>query len=193
MEAPNPLSELADIHLPGAISWWPPAFGWWLLVTVLLSIMVWFCIQWYQHRQRLQAMKSAIVELDSAWQDYRSSLAATASTSTVTQGEAGVVLLNGINSVLRRVVIQKYPDTDIASLHGDNWLAFLDSCDGSSHFSARAGKVLGEASYCRSWDEDPAPVFKLAKAWIHRRYLLDKAQTARPSQSAASAGQEVSS
>ena len=31
---------LRDIHLPEAVSWWPPAYGWWLLV-VLLGACAW--------------------------------------------------------------------------------------------------------------------------------------------------------
>ena len=31
METEDPLSQLADIHLPEAVSAWPPAVGWWLL------------------------------------------------------------------------------------------------------------------------------------------------------------------
>ncbi|MGB5726303.1 MAG: DUF4381 domain-containing protein, partial [Thiogranum sp.] len=36
----NPGSELPlrDIHLPDPLSWWPPAPGWWLLLTLLVAI-----------------------------------------------------------------------------------------------------------------------------------------------------------
>ncbi|MBV1912177.1 MAG: DUF4381 domain-containing protein, partial [Cycloclasticus sp.] len=27
---------LRDIHLPDAITWWPPAIGWWLLLAVII-------------------------------------------------------------------------------------------------------------------------------------------------------------
>jgi hypothetical protein len=46
---------LRDIHLPAAISWWPPAPGWWLLAIALtlgpLSVGLWW--RWRQ-RTRLR-------------------------------------------------------------------------------------------------------------------------------------------
>ena len=42
----DPLAELRDIHLPEAVSLWPLAPGWWLLLALIaavlgLSIAVW--------------------------------------------------------------------------------------------------------------------------------------------------------
>ena len=30
--APDPLQDLRDVHMPDPISWWPPAFGWWMIM-----------------------------------------------------------------------------------------------------------------------------------------------------------------
>ena len=39
MDSEELLAQLADIHLPLAVSYWPPAIGWWVLVLVLLAGM----------------------------------------------------------------------------------------------------------------------------------------------------------
>lgn len=36
----NPLSQLRDIHLPDAVSWWPLAWPWWVMLVLLLAIIV---------------------------------------------------------------------------------------------------------------------------------------------------------
>ena len=36
MDSEELLAQLADIHLPAEISFWPPAFGWWILALLLL-------------------------------------------------------------------------------------------------------------------------------------------------------------
>ena len=40
MPAPNPLDQLADIHLPDPVSWWPLAPGWWMLLGLAVSIFI---------------------------------------------------------------------------------------------------------------------------------------------------------
>ena len=40
-QAPNPLDQLRDIHLPEPISWWPPAPGWWILAVASCALLAW--------------------------------------------------------------------------------------------------------------------------------------------------------
>ena len=50
----DPLAELRDIHLPPEIGWWPLAYGWWILITVLFTLTmfaIFFLVK--QHRSNL--------------------------------------------------------------------------------------------------------------------------------------------
>lgn len=46
---PPPELPLRDIHLPEAVSWWPPAIGWWLLALLMAGVV--FYALWFYKRQ----------------------------------------------------------------------------------------------------------------------------------------------
>ena len=71
MKQPAPL-PLRDIHLPGPVSWWPPAPGWWLLAGLLLALAV--LIVWWRRRRRrlrLAAVTLARRELETIEADHK--------------------------------------------------------------------------------------------------------------------------
>src|SRR5512134_2522616 len=49
---------LRDIHIPEAISWWPRAVGWWLIL-VLMPLLVGILYWLYQRLTRKTALKTA--------------------------------------------------------------------------------------------------------------------------------------
>ena len=59
---------LRDIHLPDAVAWWPPAFGWWIvaalvvLLGIALSVRTW---QQRRHRAARRALKDIVRALHS--------------------------------------------------------------------------------------------------------------------------------
>ena len=54
MNPNDPLAQLRDIHLPAAVSAWPLAPGWWMLILLAiasLSYLAWHVLQ--RHRVKL--------------------------------------------------------------------------------------------------------------------------------------------
>ena len=54
MNNPDPLADLRDIHLPEAISIWPLAPGWFVVIALCLAAIAW--LAWrlnHRHRSRL--------------------------------------------------------------------------------------------------------------------------------------------
>ena len=58
MDSEELLEQLADIHLPTEISYWPPAPGWWIL-SILVVRGVIYLLKTYLARRQLQTVAKA--------------------------------------------------------------------------------------------------------------------------------------
>ena len=67
--APDPLKDLRDLHMPDPISWWPPAFGWWMVMGLLIiggSLIIWAWV----YRQRTRPRRLALAQLNDVKLQY---------------------------------------------------------------------------------------------------------------------------
>ena len=122
---------LKDIHLPEAIGWWPPAIGWWLLagfILLLIAFLYWF----YKSLIRKTAIKTA-----------KKNLAAIKENPALDNNQK----LRELSMLIRRVAISVNPRTEVASLTGRQWLAFLDQSVTGDPFSEGCGQLLTEGPY----------------------------------------------
>lgn len=147
---------LRDIHLPGAIGWWPPAPGWWLLlaVFVLLVVAVLFWLR-YRRRRRLAATTQALAELKAIESDFHAGNC---------DAKAAVQRLSVL---MRRLSISLFPRSEAAGLTGERWLRFLDRGLPQPAFSTGPGRVLHEGPYRPSVEEaEVEPLLGLCRDWI---------------------------
>lgn len=146
---------LRDIHLPGEIPWWPPAPGWWILASLIITAMVGGWLLYQRHRQfKLSATRLARVELQAIISQYESA-------------KDPVELLRELSVLLRRLSISLFPRTEVASLTGLAWLEFLDHQTPHKHFTSASGRLLTEAPYRREVTADEAElVLKFSQDWI---------------------------
>jgi hypothetical protein len=168
---------LRDIHLPEAVSWWPPALGWWLLLaatSVLIVLMLWYI----KRRQRLKLQKAALSELEQLSKTYQ-------------QYFDDKRFVRDLSALLRRICVSAYPKRHIAGLIGKEWLAFLDSqlapkANKSGHkFSGSIGKPLLTVPYNKprpAKQADVEALYTLSKEWIlSLKFAVDtKPQTNKP-------------
>jgi Domain of unknown function (DUF4381) len=132
----NPqLKELHDIHLPPPISWWPLALGWWVLAVVVLMLV--FAAGWL-YRRRRNAKR-----LDAWRREALNEIVTLRKQITLLSTQQ---VLSQLSMLIRRVAITRFPRRDVAALHGDRWLAFLDSSLGDD-FRAVGGAHLITAPY----------------------------------------------
>ena len=165
MDAQDPLSELADIHLPAEVGFWPPAPGWWVLAALLAIAAVVAARLLLAALLRRRRQAAALRELE----ESRLRLLQQAGSAP---DAAGLRFLNEVNAILRRVALAHYPDSEVAGLSGQNWLRWLDAEGGGGDFSRGPGKALGEALYRSRFDQgiDAEALYGAARRWIEGRY-----------------------
>lgn len=122
---------LRDIHLPGAVSWWPPAIGWWVVAVLLFAGCVVAWIHYRRHmreRAALRTLRSVLKALDGGREPAR--------------------CLQQISLLMRRFAMSIADAAmPVAGLTGERWLAFLDSRWDRDAFTAGAGRALAVAPY----------------------------------------------
>ncbi len=158
LEAPDPLAELRDIHLPGPVEAWPPAFGWWILLALcVLAVMAgvyWLYRRWRSNRYRREAM-AELLQLRIDYQDH---------------GDDGRYL-DQLQGLLKRVALTRFKREEVAGLTGESWVAFLDRTSRSQEFSMGKGQLLIQGNYEPEPQVDIAALHELGRHWIKRHRM----------------------
>ncbi|HPE60146.1 MAG: DUF4381 domain-containing protein [Thiothrix sp.] len=154
----NPELPLRDIHLPGGISVWPPAPGWWLLTALILLLVflllhrVW---RWWQRRRERKAMlQPALQELERLESLYR---------------DDPQTLLRELSALMRRIAITFEGRPVTAGLSGARWLAFLNRQTGDQVFSEQFAHALTEAPYQQQSVADVHALAGEIRRWIRQQ------------------------
>ncbi len=147
--------QLEDIHLPPQPGFWPPAPGWWIAAALLLLLLgataVWL-LRWRRRRREQQRIEAALRRLEQELRD---------------DPQQAII---DINIFLRKMALTHFPETDVASLTGDAWLAFLDRSGETTDFSRGPGKVLAEGPYRASLppDFDGTALMRAVERWTRK-------------------------
>jgi hypothetical protein len=165
MEAEDPLKDLADIHLPDPVSLWPLAPGWWVLAALALAALVYGGFRYAAHWRRQKRLQGALRELDHAYDGYQAARA-----QGLDGSAAGLEFLHGSNVVLKRVALLHHPATQVARLHGEAWLSFLDLKGDTTDFSAGPGRILGDGGYRPAFNGDVDALHALCARWVRHAY-----------------------
>ena len=122
---------LRDIHLPGAVPWWPPAVGWWLVAAALVGALVLFTLRYYRtyrRRMALRLLNQVKTELENGALPER--------------------CLQQLSQVMRRFAMSAAANPGlVAGLIGRSWLRYLDSRWERDVFMHGAGSMLTIAPY----------------------------------------------
>lgn len=153
-QAADPLAQLQDIHLPPEIGLWPPAWGWWLLATLLIVCIGTLIFLVRRHQTRNAYRTLALKELNRIHKHY--SL------------EQNAEYLQEVSILLRRTALSGFTSQFNASLKGGAWLEWLDQqCPkAQQQFSKGVGEALLTGPYQKNPEFDRAKLHKLCEIWI---------------------------
>lgn len=154
----NPaLVQLKDIHLPDAVSWWPLAPGYYLLLALCIgvSLWAWFALQ-KRHKQHA-AKKAALVLLSQLTPD-------------------SIQIAVEVNSLLKRAAMSYVSREKIASLDGNAWYEWIDSALPADK-QGKIGPLLDKRYQATGPNIAEATVLlAIAKCWLERALPLKEAK-----------------
>ena len=151
---PDPLQELRDVHLPDPISWWPPAFGWWMIfvaVVVLVGLALWA----RAYYQRTRPRRVALIQLKHVKQHYE-----------IHADDQWAI--TEVSHLLRRYALAVFSRSQVAGLSGQAWLRFLDSTGGTNQFSEGPGLSLRSGPYQSQVGTSVTDLLPLVERWIRQ-------------------------
>jgi hypothetical protein len=149
---PDPLQELRDVHMPDPISWWPPAFGWWMIIVVLViavSLVLWA----RAYRKRTRPRRVALAQLEQVKQQYA-------------RHSDDQWAITQLSNLLRRYALAVFSRSHVAGLSGQSWLKFLDHTGSTNQFSEGPGQSLRSGPYQSHGSASAADILPLVEQWI---------------------------
>lgn len=165
--AQDPLAQLQDIHVPAEIGIWPPAWGWWVLLAVII-ISLYALVFFIKRKKSRNAYRAlAIAELSRIQTKY----------STEQNSE----YLQALSVILRRTALSGFGAQFNASLKGNQWLQWLDAqcAKTKQQFSQGVGAALLIGPYQKSPEFDRTELHNLSLLWVkeHRNQWKQSKKT----------------
>lgn len=155
MDKANPLAQLKDIHLADPIGLLPLAPGWYVLMAIIFILIM--CIGYLTYKKRLNARpKKKALELLNAYKEQYEKDRNSQQTSA------------HISELLRRVALVYFSRKEVASLHGEAWISFLNKTSKDIDFKPVQSMLL-DSPFKASESLDLKPLIVRTEQWIKQR------------------------
>jgi len=171
------LEGLKDIHLPDHISAWPPAFGWWLLILLILAGVIITILTIKKYRRKWGYRKIALRLLTQAYQSSNQPHESPVKCSDDSKVTTTVNTLRHpahiLMETLKRCAIAAYPDTSLSGLHGKEWIDFLNRQTQQSYFNDTLSTVILDQQYQANPNIDIEQLYHACQQWVrqHRTHV----------------------
>lgn len=151
------LEKLHDIEGLDAISWWPLAAGWWVILTVACILIFAICL-----------FAASKIAFRRSWRyDTFQKLAALEAHLSDSSAREKLITLS---EYLRRIALQRFPRKECAALIGETWLKWLTENDPKKFDWETKGTLLIDAPYApvskRFSSEQLKELIQATKEWV---------------------------
>ena len=167
MDSTELLAQLADIHLPEPVSYWPLAIGWWILIAIALVLLALLFRKFASRARQHKIYRCALAELENCYDSYSH-----ADPTVIDQSKLDYV--NQFNTVIRRVALVHYPQTNAASLDGASWLDFIRQKGESFLMTDDIAAALQHGRFQTKCDVDVDAMQSFGRQWIESLYKCSK-------------------
>lgn len=147
----NPLDNLHDIAEPVTVSAWPLAWGWWLVISLVLFICVIAIVVIAKRIQFNQIRQQTIKTLRSL-------------------NEQEQLNIENANALIKRMFIGYGQRTHVSALHGEKWVAYLkQSLKSSKHDQAWVDELsmFADTHYKQAEQPQAKQIEKLSLLWLN--------------------------
>ena len=148
----DPLAALRDVHLPLAVSWWPPAPGWWVILFIILALLALLFWHILLTRNIRQVSRQANIALEQIEYRFLSS-------------ENTEEAFRELSILTRKVVLTLCDDSRVAGLRGKNWVSFLNHI-AASHLKNL--EMLIVYPYLKQVEADPLLLVDDLRKWMKK-------------------------
>jgi len=144
--------NLRDIHLPDAVSWWPPAIGWWIVLALLLLI-IYLTPKIYQRLTFKPLNTVSNQAFEEIVADYRAH-------------DDPLALIQSLSKLLRQISMSYHGREHSAYLTGNEWINSLNELTEENYFTDTLRNTLINGPYQKNTTFQTTNILNATKKWI---------------------------
>lgn len=151
--SPHPmlLEQLRDLHLPDAAPWWAMAPGWWCLVALGLTLVIFIFVKAVRLWRSAPAETALVSNLNRAYHDWH-------------HHNTSAQYLQDVALTLRAHAIDRKGCQAVARLSGADWIQWLEK-QRQTTVSDTVAKALSQQCYQRDPNTDITTVHHELQRW----------------------------
>ena len=161
----KPITNLEPILVPEPVSFWPPQPGWYVVIGILVTAIIYGLYTYIQYKKRNRYRKDALLRLQAIQNNG----------FPIPDPEKTLQL----NRLLKVTAILGYSRKEVASLTGKPWIDFLQRTCNKVRFSEGATYLLTNLDFVPAdryeiSEQEWLEVVNLSKRWIKHHKVKSK-------------------